>query len=652
LGLGGPTALYTRAIQEALNVTQVLGQHTLRFGVDIRQSFKTNTDPGQASGGFAFNNAYTRKNDDTAVAPAGDLGLSWAAFMMGIPSSVSVAQNDSYATASPYYAGYVQESWRVTRALTLNLGLRFEFEQGVTERYDRMLGGWDPSLKLPISDAAAAAYALKPLTEVPASSFVVQGGSLYTNTQGLGRRLIKSQAMFLPRFALSWQLNRRTVVRGGYGVYYDTLNATSTALNQLGYSTTTTNVASSNFGMTWNMGNPAAGTSLLADPFPLRADGTRFESPYRNALGAMMVAGTGYTYPNANQEHVRLQRWRAGIQRELSSHMAVEVVYTGQYTGNADLSVRQDVLPEKYWNGTMVRNSALATDLNSNVTNPFYINNFLSLRTSDPLLYSRLASLSFFTSPTVQKNRLLRPFPQMSSLSAGSLPMRKARVHSLDMSFQRRFSSGLSLNAALSMNSAQDWSTIFNEYEKAPTQWLTTPDTRPYRVTASGMYELPFGKGRTFWKQGILNVIAGGWQTAGTFEWQPGVLLGWGNPFFYGNLDDIQKGPKTIARWFNVDAGFERDPAKVPAAYQKRVFPTTVGGVRGDMTMLLNANLQRNFRIKEGLQFQARVDAFNTLNRTHLAAPNQDPTSTLFGTVTNNTGTICRWFVFIGKLTF
>ena len=190
LGLQAPSHLASRNYQATVNVTEILGSHTLRFGSDVRQQVFTSMGPGYTSGNFAFDNTYTRRNDDTAVAPAGNLGLSWAAFMLGIPTTSSVDANDSYATVNPYYSGYIQDSWRVTPKLTLNFGLRFEYEAGMTERYNRMLVGWDPTLQLPISAAAQAAYAAAPLAQLPASSFLVQGGSLYANSQRAGPQCV------------------------------------------------------------------------------------------------------------------------------------------------------------------------------------------------------------------------------------------------------------------------------------------------------------------------------------------------------------------------------------------------------------------------------------------------------------------------------
>src|SRR6202162_478851 len=90
LGLQAPARLASRNYQGIVNVTQILGSHTLRFGSDVRQQVYTSMGPGYTSGNFAFDNTYTRRNDDTAVAPAGNLGLSWAAFMLGMPTSSSV----------------------------------------------------------------------------------------------------------------------------------------------------------------------------------------------------------------------------------------------------------------------------------------------------------------------------------------------------------------------------------------------------------------------------------------------------------------------------------------------------------------------------------------------------------------------------------
>jgi len=118
--------------------------------------------------------------------------------------------------------------------------------------------------------------------------------------------------------------------------------------------------------------------------------------------------------------------WRAGVQRELGRNMAIEVAYVGTYsddvdvssflgnTNNTQASVRQDILPSQYWNHTDTRNAALATENNRNVPNPFFVGNLTALRASNPALYNQLAAQALFTSPTIQKNRLLRPYPHMS----------------------------------------------------------------------------------------------------------------------------------------------------------------------------------------------------------------------------------------------
>ena len=96
---------------------------------------------------------------------------------------------------------------------------------------------------------------------------------------------------------------------------------------------------------------------------------------------------------------------------------------------------------------------------------------------------------------------------------------------------------------------------------------------------------------------GLLAAIVGGWQLAGNYDYQPGSLLDWSNLFFYGDLDDIAVDNPTLDRWFNIDAGFEKDPARTPAAFQKRQFPFRIDGVRGQALSFLNMSVTRSLGI-------------------------------------------------------
>ena len=420
------------------NLTQIRGAHTLRGGLDFRQHYRTQIQNGGfTSGSFAFSNLYVRKDED-GFTPAASVGLDWAAFILGMPSEMIVETNDTYALFSPYYAGFAQDTWRVNRNLTLTLGLRMEYERGATERYDRALSSFDPNLELPISAAAQAAYARNPIPELPASQFVVRGGSVYAGRNGVPRELWQSELMWLPRVSAAWQLGTRTIVRGGYGIYYDTLNVMNSAVDQYGFSRATRTQLTNDAGTTWLVGDPRNGISPLVDPFPVRADGTRFDVPLRDALGAMARVGEGFTFGRYDREHPRVQRWRVGVQRELGANMLVEASYWGQYGDRLFVTTRLDALPEQYWNATNTRNNAIATNMNQQVTNPFHISNFESLRTSDPTLYQHLSTLAQFTSPTIQKNRLLRPFPHMNGLNDSAANTGAARTHALELNFQRR----------------------------------------------------------------------------------------------------------------------------------------------------------------------------------------------------------------------
>jgi hypothetical protein len=266
-----------------------------------------------------------------------------------------------------------------------------------------------------------------------------------------------------------------------------------------------------------------------------------------------------------------------------------------------------------------------------------------------------MAANAFFTSGTIQRHRLLRPFPHMSvgnGLFYADLPLGKVKSHAVEITFTHRYRNGFSANASFSATRTLENRTV-EEYDRAPTIWQTSNGSRPFRITSGAVYELPFGSGKPWLNGGgLLSAIVGGWQTAGTFEYQPGALLDFPNLFFYGNLDDIKLDYPTLDRWFNVDAGFERDPAKTPAAFQKRSFPFRIDGVRGFDLMLTSMNLSRSIDLGSRRTLQIRVDVQNLFNRQHWQNPTLDPTSTNFGRIINVNANSMRFFTFGTRFTF
>lgn len=651
--VGATWSTFTKyqTISAKLDVSHVRGSHSARFGFDARELKRTGGGGGITSGAFSFGNDYTKRNDDNFT-PAGAIGHSWAAFMMGIPTAAQASTADSYAMHSPVYGWYAQDNWRITPKLTLNAGLRMEYEAGPTERFNRMLTGFDTSARLPITDIAVAAYAGRPVPEKSAAAFRVLGGSLYAGVGGAPREWVKGERMCMPRLGASYRVNNKLALRAGYGLFYNSFNVLENGPNQLNYTRDTVVSPSNDFGVTWAMGDPARGVAPLSDPFPRRADGTRFDAPLGNSLGLNAVTGGNGSFTDYNGRRSRVHRWRAGLQRQFGDSMVLEAAYAASRGDRMAVARNLRALPEPFWATGDARNAALDSNLNTNVTNPFTLANYAALRTSDPAVYQNMSRQSFFLSSTIRKHQLIRDYPHLGTLTrtAGADdPYGHQDMHSLELTFNRRFTQGLQFTVNYTRAYLTETTFYLNEFDS----FLSTRPSnsgRPHRLTATAVYELPFGKGRRWAKTGVLNLLAGGWQTAGTYEFQNGELLSWSNYFYRGDPGQVaDTGVKSLDHWFNT-ANFERDPAKGPGTYHVRVFPTRINGVRGDGTKQLNANLQREFRFHERIGFQLRVEMLNVQNRSQFQAPDNNPYSTNFGRVVQQTQALNRFIQIQGRL--
>jgi hypothetical protein len=674
--VGTPTLTYNRFWAQNADVYHNRGNHSLRVGLDIRQQIRSN-HAGNNDGTYTFSNTYFRQCDDSCANgqyTAGGIGLTWAAFMMGLPSGITISGNDSYIVADPYYAWFAQDTWRVTPKLTLTLSLRGEYEVGATERFKRMIVDYDRNARLPISDLGEAAYARSPIAELPASQFKVLGGAVYANASAARSRAWGSQVMWLPRIGFGYQVNAKTVVRGGYGIYYDTLNVNAIAYgpNQTGYSRSTNPTVTNDNGVTWLVGDPKNLVSPLNDPFPARASqgGTRFDAPLRDALGSMALVGSGniWTYPA--DKHPRQQRWRIGIERQIGTADVISASYEGTYTTDLNINVSQSLIPSIYYSRATVRDATQDSNLGANVTNPFNINNFASLATTVPAIYQDMATKSFYTSSTIQKANLIRAYPNGNITTP--YPVGKARSQEFDVSYNHRFSKGLSANfqyTAMITKAATSFFQAWSPFDPAGAQvpyWQRTNSSTPYRIAATWVYDLPFGKGRR-WLQGTVpSFIAGGWTLSGTYEAAPGGLLGWGNYFYYGDVNKIKIDNPTFDRYFNTAGcvasssaagpgdivvpvgqpctqGFDKRAQSQPAAYQARTFPAVIDGLRGPGYQQWNASVTRTFKIRERLTFRVRLDALNLLNHSFVGGPNTTPTSSQFGQITSGAANLNRF---------
>jgi Carboxypeptidase regulatory-like domain/TonB dependent receptor len=641
-------------------LTKLIGSHSVKTGVEARVHYRSNIPGGNTSGQFDFRNSWVRQRDDTNN--AGLLGLEWAAFMLGVPNGVNIATNDSYYLTNGFYTGYVQDDWRVTSRLTINAGLRYEYEGGFVERYDRGLGGgFLFGAELPISNAAEAAYLRNPIPGLAAIE--VAGGNTYLGTDGAPRSLNDGQHSWMPRLGAVYKINEKTVARGGYGLFYDTNNVLNDGIDQFGYSRGTGTVITNDLGLTFNntnmtspecRANVNACRTILNDPFPVREDGTRFNEPFGNALGIMARAGRGYDFDDRDWRRARQQRWRVGVQRELGRRMIAEIAYLGSRTDDMSLIKRLNFLPEQFWADGNVRNDAIPAFLDGTVTNPFNIREFEFLRTSNPTLYNDMAVNGFFTGTTIRRHQLLRAYPHINNDFRNTrVPSGKSRYDHVEMSLQQRLLGGVEYSVAYTRTWDERADFYANEFDPAPT-WRVSNSSNPHHFMTTVIAELPFGAGKPWLSTpGILRTLAGGWQASGIYHLQSGRAIDWGNLFFYGSSYEsiqIARGDRDRARWFNTD-DFERGGTRQPASFHRRVFPQRFDFLRGDYMNQLDLSLQRTFRMSRGTNLLVRFDAINALNNVQWDQPSTNPTSSNFGAVTQQWNTP-RWLQVQGRFTF
>ncbi|MDX2030510.1 MAG: carboxypeptidase regulatory-like domain-containing protein [Blastocatellia bacterium] len=576
------------------SLTWLRGNHTLKFGTELRLTQANNLQKSAPSGSFGFPTTLT----DNAAPIAGNrinTGNSFATFLLGTVGSASVTTHLGESEVGKAYGFYVNDDWKIRRRLSLNLGLRYDYQQ---QPYERRCGTsiFDPFDTNPTNG-------LKGRTEYACVDY--------------GRAFSQGDKNdFAPRVGFSWDVlgNQKTVLRGGYGVFMSALfsywNANYESTN--GFAGTTTQYL------------PAGNNNLLTafqfkDGFPSAPN-----QPLGSRLGPNFFATSSASFKEAISRTPMSQQWNLSLQQQLGGGFLVEVAYSANHgthllSGSYDLNQAD---PAK------IREFGLAGRLTNNVPNPFA---------------GKVPGA--FGGATITQAQALRPYPYVGNITVQAPHAGNSIYHSLLVSAEKRFSKGFTVLASYTFAKLISDS-IFNGlnfigseggnefgYQNGlynrRAERAEDPSNVPHRLVISGLYELPVGAGKRFdFKNGVANNMLGGWQintittlVAGTPVIVRGANNGLANrPDWVGSLElpsgFVDANPQRGVQWFN-PAAFVN-----PGLYLFGNTPRAISQFRNPGAVIVDLSVFKNFTITEKLRLQFRAEAFNAPNHVNLGTPN------------------------------
>ncbi len=621
--VGGGSTHNIYAVQSTL--TKITGRHSLRFGYDFRSYRENGFGAGHAAGRYDFANTFTRGPLDNSAGAA--VGQSLASFLLGQPTGGLIDRNAARSNQTLYHGMFFHNDWKVTSKLTLNLGVRYEYEGATNERFNRNTRGFDLTASSPIEAAAKAAYAANPIPEIPVASFQVKGGLLFANADNRNF-WDPDKNNVQPRVGVAYQLNDKTVLRGGWGIF--TVPFVIAAVNQPGFSQSTPIVASVDNGLTF--------LANLANPFP-----NGVLSPPGASLGLATFLGQSVSFvPVEGVKNTQAQRWSFGIQRELPGNWLLELQYVGNHGYDGVVGVSINGVPRQYLSTSTFRDQNMINTINfltATVTNPF----------------RGLVPGTGLNGATVQRQQLLRPFPHFTGVSTIRNDA-SSDYHSGQLRAEKRFSRGYTMLISYTWSKFLEKASLLNETDTKFERRFSDADI-PHRLVVSGIWELPFGRGRKWgsnWNRAV-DVVLGGWQVQGIWNWQSGrTNLTLGNVYYNGDITKLKTKIKssnvdgtvfdTSGFYFSdaavqtngvVDPAKQRADSRIQLSGNIRLLPSRWAGFRSQGLNLWDLSVSKNFSFTESIKLQLRGEFLNAFNTPVFNNPNLDPRAANFGKVTS-----------------
>ncbi len=581
------------------SMTKTAGGHNIKIGGEMRQFILDYQQPGYPSGNFTFRARETSRDINQGSSVQGN---GFASMLIGWGNGSDYHIEPKAFSRSRNMGFYIQDDWKVTRNLTLNLGLRYEFDIPRWER-DRRYSYWDLDAKAPID---VPGYDLRGVYKFTDYSTQSPFNGDYNN--------------FSPRVGFAYALNSKTSIRGGAALLYSISRATVFGRPGAGFTT--------NSNVIWTRDSQETQYANLSNPYP---DGLTL--PPGRSLGDASFIGLGggnIVRENRNPEYYQ---WNLSIQREIGFSSVLEFNYIGNRGVHLLMpDTNMAKLPLDVWG--QGRNN-----LQAQVANPFH-----GIITD---------TRGLLAGPTIQQFRLLRPFPHFDGASRSEPASADSHYHGFQAKYEKRFSKGLTalvhytwskmIDTASISSGNTSWlggnTNLQNVYDYRQERSLSAHDI-PHRVVVSGAYQLPFGHGRAIASGAnrLLDAFIGGWEVSGFLTMQSGVPLnvqqnggqlwaGSQRPNLIGDPSTSGRAQDRLNAWFN-EAAFSQPNADVFGSAARYI------GYRGPGMKTLDAALLKSFRVKEGHRAEFRLEATNATNTPMFSDPNTTYGNSSFGQIT------------------
>ena len=574
------------------SLSRISSSHVIKVGSDIRMGRANRFANSRGSGQFTFARDFTQgPNALTASTSAGDAIATALLGAANNSSTLNYAANP--ATQSFYNGFYIQDDWKISQKLTVNLGLRYDLEWPQTERYNHM-SWFDRNAPSPIA------------AQVP--SLNLKGAVTFAENAGVRNWWNVDSNNIAPRFGLAYQIADGTVIRAGYGIFF--------APHPYGVSDT--------IGPGFSSSTPYVGTidgatyvGNLADPYP-----NRFVAVLGAKGGPATNLGQSMSIYIPSTASPYVQQWNLDIQRKLTSTLAIDLAYSGaKGTKLTDISQNLNQLTA----------AQLSPDVTATTANPFY----------------GIVTVGTLAAATVQKGQLIKAYPQYTSASLAWPSSASSIYHSMQIKLSKRFSKGFSFLTSYTKGKLIDDNSGVSSwlepatghqdiYNRRADRSISDQDVAQRFVTSFN-YSLPLGKNAKFghnWSPAV-DVILGGWQVNGIVTFQSGI------PVTLTTTNTTQSGSgvlrpnnsggsakldsPSIDKWFNT-AVFTQ-----PANYTFGNVARSLPDVRGPGVKNLDFSLFKSVKISESKFIQFRTEVFNVTNSPEFDQPDSNLQSGTFG---------------------